>query len=69
MVHAGKGLAAVSVRVCLKLWVDPLRLKEGMVTSKGFKRLPHLGWLYTQQTEQGSEGLTVTRTAHVKDAP
>lgn len=36
MVHAGKGLAAVSVRVCLKLWVNPLRLKESMVTSNGF---------------------------------
>lgn len=66
MVQAGKGLAAVSARVCLKLWVNPLRLKESMVSSSGFTS----PWLAVHTaTRAGLEGVTVTCAAHVTDAP
>lgn len=37
--------------------------------SYSFKRLVHLLRLYTEQAQQGSDGLNVTCAAHFKDDP
>lgn len=55
-------------RVCEHASILVLVLYDFMCVSNGFKRLPLILKLFTQQAEPGSPDLTLTRTAHFTEA-